>query len=51
MWGAVYFLKDKKLFSNFLTSCMQLGILNVIEVMKLRPEAVYPIYLAAASDR
>ncbi|KAF3327246.1 proteasome-associated protein ECM29 isoform X1 [Carex littledalei] len=28
----------------------KLGILNVIEVMKLRPEAVYPIYLAAASD-
>ncbi|KAJ3684358.1 hypothetical protein LUZ61_013522 [Rhynchospora tenuis] len=28
----------------------KLGILNVIEAMKLRPEAIYLIYLAAASD-
>ncbi|KAJ3681025.1 hypothetical protein LUZ60_015514 [Juncus effusus] len=31
--------------------CMRkLGILNVVESMNLRPEIVYPLYLAAASD-
>ncbi|EEE51617.1 hypothetical protein OsJ_32890 [Oryza sativa Japonica Group] len=30
---------------------VKLGILNVIEAMQLAPEIVYPLYLAAASDR
>lgn len=29
----------------------QLGMLNVIEAMELAPELVYPIYVAACSDR
>ena len=39
------------LLCHNLRRLQQLGILNVIEVMHLPPEHVYPVYLAAASDR
>lgn len=39
------------LMVEFLFQSLQLGILNVIEAMHLASEIVYPLYLAAASDR